>query len=157
MNGPGVERQLATLILFVWLNILCYTLMTSFLHRLVRVCPAVISLIDFSHSIIKHKNCDVKYFTWKYQTILHFICSCSYLFTFLISSQFYRHIRLKSTAYFLTHPVYYQNKSVQLPTYTLQQSIDISCLTSPQQQTCSSGFATVYALAGTDRRTDTVP
>jgi len=32
----------------------------------------------------------VKYFTWKYQTILHFfLYSCSYLFPFLLSSQFY--------------------------------------------------------------------
>ena len=29
-----------------------------------------------------------------------FLCCCSYLFTFLLSSQFYWHIRLKSTAYF---------------------------------------------------------
>ena len=32
--------------------------------------------------------------------MLHFLCSCSYLFTFLISSQFYWHIGLKSTSYF---------------------------------------------------------
>ena len=41
-----------------------------------------------------------KTFTWKYQTMLLFLCSHSYLFTFLLSSQFYRHICLKSTAYF---------------------------------------------------------
>ena len=27
VNGPGVKRKLATLILFQWLNILCYTLL----------------------------------------------------------------------------------------------------------------------------------
>jgi len=27
VNGSGAERKLATLILFVWLNILCYTLL----------------------------------------------------------------------------------------------------------------------------------
>jgi len=36
--------------------------------------------------------------------MLHFLCRCSYLFTFLLSSQFYRHIRLKSTADFLDPP-----------------------------------------------------
>ena len=39
-----------------------------------------------------------KIFHVKYKTILHFLCSCSYLFTFLLSSQFYWHIRLRSTA-----------------------------------------------------------
>jgi len=71
-----------------------HTFMTSSLP----VCLAVISLTAF--------NCDVNYFTWKYQTVLHFLCSCSYLFTFLLSSQFYWHIHLKSTGYFLTHHVY---------------------------------------------------
>jgi len=70
--------------------------MTSCLHKLVRVCLAVISLTAFN-------NCDVKYFTWKYQTIRHFLCSCSCLFTFLLSSQFFD-IRLKSTAYFFWPP-----------------------------------------------------
>jgi len=32
--------------------------------------------------------------------MLHFLCSCLYLFTFLLSSQFYWHIYLKSTVYF---------------------------------------------------------
>jgi len=36
---------------------------------------------------------------------LVFFCSCSYLFTFLLPSRFYWHIRLKSTTYFLTRPV----------------------------------------------------
>jgi len=38
--------------------------------------------------------------------MLRFLRGCSYLFTFLIYSLFYRHIRLKSAAYFfVTHPV----------------------------------------------------
>jgi len=78
--------------------------MTSCLHKLVRVCLAAISLIAFSHRILKQNNCDVIYFTWKYQIILHFLCSCFYLFTFLLSSQFYWHIHLKSTAYFFNSP-----------------------------------------------------
>ena len=37
-----------------------HTFMTSYLHKLVRVCLAVMSLIAFSHKIVKHKNnCDV--------------------------------------------------------------------------------------------------
>jgi len=36
--------------------------------------------------------------------MLYFLCSCSYLFTFLLFSQFYWHIRLKSTAYFFDPP-----------------------------------------------------
>ena len=38
--------------------------------------------------------------------MFHFLISCSYLFTFLLSSQFYWHrpIRLKSTAYFFDQP-----------------------------------------------------
>jgi len=60
-----------------------HTFMTSCLRKLVRVCPAVISLTAFSHRILKHKTIDIKYFTWKYQTMLYFFCSCSYLFTFL--------------------------------------------------------------------------
>ena len=36
--------------------------------------------------------------------MLRFLCSCSYLFTFLLSSQFYWRIRLKSTAYFFEPP-----------------------------------------------------
>jgi len=56
-----------------------------------------------------------KYFTWKYQTVLYFLyflfslflyflCSCSYLFKFLLSSQFYWHIGWKPTAYFFDPP-----------------------------------------------------
>ena len=77
--------------------------MTSCLRKPVRVCLAVISLTAFSHRIFKHNNC-VKCFTWKYQTMLHFLCRCSYLFTFLLSSQVYWHIRLKATAYFFDPP-----------------------------------------------------
>jgi len=36
--------------------------------------------------------------------MLHFLCSRSYLFTFLLSSQFYWHVCLKSTAYFFDPP-----------------------------------------------------
>jgi len=36
--------------------------------------------------------------------MLHFLFRCSYLFTFLLSSQFYWHISLKSTAYFFDPP-----------------------------------------------------
>ena len=46
----------------------------------------------------------MKYFTWKYQTVLHFLSSCSYFFTFLLSTQFYWHIRLRSAAYFFGSP-----------------------------------------------------
>jgi len=35
--------------------------------------------------------------------MLHFLCSCSYLFTFLLLS-FHWHIRIKSTAYFFESP-----------------------------------------------------
>ena len=97
MNCPGVERKLAAHSICVVKYSMLRTFMTSCLHKLVRVCLAVISLTAFN-------NCDVKYFTWKYQTIRHFLCSCSCLFTFLLSSQFYWHIRLKSTAYFFWPP-----------------------------------------------------
>jgi len=73
--------------------------MTSCLCKLVHFCLAAISLTAFSHRIFKHRTTVTKYFTWKYQTKLHFFCRCSYLFTFILSSQFYWHIRLKSTAY----------------------------------------------------------
>ena len=36
--------------------------------------------------------------------MLHFLCSCWYVFMFLLSSQFYWHIRLKATAYFFDPP-----------------------------------------------------
>jgi len=74
------------------------------LHKLVRVRLAVISLIAFTDCL-----------QWLWRKMFHvkisdntsfFLCSCFYLFTFLLSSQFYWHIRLKSTAYFLTHRVY---------------------------------------------------
>jgi len=49
--------MLAALILFVWLNILCYTLfMMSRLRKLVRVCLVVMSLTALSHRIFKHKT-----------------------------------------------------------------------------------------------------
>ena len=81
--------------------------------KLARVWLAIISLTAFSHGLFKHKTifivvatiATVKYFTWKYQTLLHFLHSCSHLFAFLLSSQFYWHIRLKPTAYFLSRPV----------------------------------------------------
>ena len=38
--------------------------------------------------------------------MLHFLCSCSYLFTFLLSSEFYWHTRLNSTAYFFWPTLY---------------------------------------------------
>ena len=81
-----------------------HAFMTPCLHKLVRVCLEVISLAAFSHRIFKHKTIVTKYFTWKYQTMLHFLCGRSCLFTFLLSSQFYWHIRLISTAYFFDPP-----------------------------------------------------
>ena len=81
-----------------------HTFVTSCLHKLVCVCLAVISLTVFSHRIFKHRIILTKYFTWKYQTLLHFICRCSYLFTFLLFSQFHWHILWKSTAYFFDPP-----------------------------------------------------
>jgi len=36
--------------------------------------------------------------------MFHFLCSCSYLFTFLLSFHFCWHIRLESTAYFFDPP-----------------------------------------------------
>ena len=50
--------------------------------------------------------------------MLHFLCSCSYLFKFLLASQFYWHywhIRSKLTVYFLTHPVEYEKHSGDRP------------------------------------------
>ena len=69
--------------------------MTSCLCKLVHFCLAAISLTAFSHRIFKHRTTVTK---------LHFFCRCSYLFTFILSSQFYRHIRLKSTAYLSDPP-----------------------------------------------------
>jgi len=82
---------------------MAHTFMTSCLHKLVSVCLAAISLTAFSHRIFKH-YCEVIYFTWKYQKIFHFLCICSYLFIFLLSSQFYWDIRLTSTGYFFDPP-----------------------------------------------------
>ena len=57
MNGPGVERKLATLIsIFVAKYSMMHTFMTSCLRKLVRVCLAVISLTAFSQRIFKHKT-----------------------------------------------------------------------------------------------------
>ena len=81
--------------------------MTSCLNKPVCVCLAVISSIAFSHRIFKDKTIVTKYFAWKYQTMLHFLCSCSYLFKLLLSSQFYWHVRLKSTAYFFWPTLYF--------------------------------------------------
>ena len=54
-----------------------HNFMTSCLRKLVRVCLAVISLTAFSHRICKHKTIVTKCFTWKYQTLLHFLCRCA--------------------------------------------------------------------------------
>ena len=56
---------------------------------------------------------------WKYLTILHFLCSCSYLFTFLLSSQFYWHICLKSAAYFFWPTLYM---------HSVSGAVQMSCL-----------------------------
>ena len=45
-----------------------------------------------------------KIFRVKCQTMLHFLGSSSHLFSFLLSSQFHWHIRLKSTAYIFDPP-----------------------------------------------------
>jgi len=58
--------------------------------------------------------------------------------------------------------VRWQRGTARIHPPLLQQSIDISCLPNPQQQTCSSGFAAVgpcwdrQTKGQTDRRTDTV-
>ena len=72
------------------------------LTKLVRVCPAVISLTVFSHRIFKHETI----VTWSIsrentRQCSIFSAAVRILFTFLLSSQFYRYIRLKSTTYFL--------------------------------------------------------
>ena len=107
MNGPGLENwqhhAVATLILFVWCMLQTFT--TSCLRKLVRVCLAVISLIAFSHRIFKHRTIVTKYFTWKYHTMLHFLCRCSYLFTFFLYSPFYWHW-LKINSYFFWPTLY---------------------------------------------------
>jgi len=47
------------------------------------------------------------------QAILHFLCSC-YLFTFLLSSQFCWHIRLKSTAAYFFDPPFIRCRSIRV-------------------------------------------
>ena len=42
------------------------------------------------------------------------LCSCSYLFTFLLSSRFYWHIRLNQQLTFSTHPVLSRRRERQL-------------------------------------------
>ena len=81
--------------------------MTSCLHKLVRVCLAVISLTAFSHRIFKRGTILTENISREnIRQCSIFFCRCPYLFTFLPFSQFYWHIRLKSTAYFfLTHLV----------------------------------------------------
>ena len=99
-------------------NSVLHTVMTS---RLL-VCLAVISLTAFSHGIFKHKTIVSKIFYVKMspQTMLHFLCSCSYLFAFLLSSQFYWHVCLTSTlAYFFDPPCIRRlitpHRSISLP------------------------------------------
>jgi len=64
--------------------------------------------------------------------MLHFLCRCSYLFTFLLSSQFYRHIRLKSTAYFFHPPciVHAERNDRELPWHCRGRpsSFDVDCI-----------------------------
>ena len=114
MNCPGLESWNLKVgyinsVPFLWLNILCYTLMTSCL-RPVWLCSQklktqnVLWMIEYLNIKQLWVICYVKYFTWKYRPMLHFLCSCLYLFTFLLSSKFYWHIRLKSTAYFFDPP-----------------------------------------------------
>jgi len=81
-----------------------HTSVTSCLRKLVRFCQAVISLTAFSHGYLNIKQLWRKIVYAKYQTMLHLFRSCSYLFTLLLSFQFYWHIRLKSAAYFFDPP-----------------------------------------------------
>jgi len=87
-----------------------HTVMTSCLRNvLVRVCLAIIvvpTLTAFSHRIFKHRQYMYwqKYFTWKYQTMLHFLCSCSICSRSSYLLSFHWHIRIKSTAYFFVPP-----------------------------------------------------
>ena len=97
----------AILILFLWLNILCYTLLWRHVYVTVWLCNQqwyhwLLSVIEY----LNIKQLWSKYLSWKYETMLHFLCSYSYLFTFLLFSQFYWHIRWKSTAYFFYEPPY---------------------------------------------------
>ena len=60
---------------------------------------SVISLTAFSHRIFQHY-----YFMWNIKQCFIFFCTGSHLFTFILSFQFYWHIRLKSAAYFFDPP-----------------------------------------------------
>ena len=103
MNGPVVERKLATLILFVWLNILCHSLLWR------HVCVAVWSCSHWLLSVIEYLNIKQlwrkKYFTWKCPTLFVSsaavrICSrSSYLLTFVDTFAYNQQLT------FLTHPV----------------------------------------------------
>jgi len=84
-----------------------YSVQQTFINfaKLVRVCLAVISLTAFSHRIFKHKTIvTLKYFTWKYQVMFHFLRRRSYLFMLLMSSQCYWHIRVKSNSLLFDPP-----------------------------------------------------
>jgi len=86
----------------------CFLLTHGVYHTLLwrRVYESSSCLPAFSHRIFKQNNCNVKYFSWKYQTMFRFFRSCSSLFTFLLSSQFHWHICVKNLQLtFLTHPV----------------------------------------------------
>jgi len=58
--------------------------------------------------------------------MLHFLCSCSYLFTFLLSSEFHWHTRLNSTAYFFWPTLY-------IPDPRRKEE---SCCSSERERTC---------------------
>jgi len=82
-------------------------------YGVVRVCLAEISLL----SVIEYLNIKqlwrkISYMKISDNTVLHFLCSCSFLITFLLSYQFYWHIRLKSTAYFFDPPCIYVSVSL---------------------------------------------
>jgi len=66
-----------------------HTFLTSCLRKLVRVCLAV---IHWLLSVIVYLNMWIKIFYVKISVNASFFCSCSYLFTFLLSWQFYIHI-----------------------------------------------------------------
>jgi len=102
VNGPELESWQHFYLGDVKYAML-HNFMASCLRKLKRVCVCVvvISLTAFSHRTIV-----TKYFTWKYRTMLHFLYRRSYLFTFLLSSRFYWHIPLKSTAYFFSPTLY---------------------------------------------------
>jgi len=98
--------NLTTLILFVWLNVLCYTLMTSCLRKLVRVCLAAVSLTAFSDRTIKHKTIVAQnisrenirqrfIFSSAVRVCLHSSCVLSFINIFAQNRQLT----------FLTHPI----------------------------------------------------